>query len=300
MKRVTSADGLLDRLRFFGGVRLLPGERALAVTGDGRTLARAVVGSTRRAGVGYVRLLQAQRDQEAASLLTQAVRDVLRERGLRAAVGPLSGDLSGFGNGLRVWGFEGERTPLEADNPPWMGELMEACGWQSEAELLVYRVRRADFPEDFYRRAAERACMRWGLRAADAAGMSRRALFERLRALYRAVEPTGEEQLAQAIEKHFERMRSTVLAMQGERCVGALVTLQEGSILRAACLHVSPEARNHGVTAVLFDALNRRLPPEMTEIQAGTVLEDNLCSKINIEHTGATLFRKYRVYRIEV
>lgn len=309
MKRVICADGLIDRLRFLtsvrregvasGDARILPGERPVVVMDGGRLLARAAVGSSRRAGVGYVRLMATEQSTETARLLTGGIRDALREAGLRYAVGPLSCDLSGFGNGLRVWGFEGAKTPLEANNPAWLPELLEACGWQAEEELLMYRLRRAEFPGEYYRAAAQRACTRYGLDVQLARAMSRRALYEQLRALYQAVEPTGAGQLACLIDRHFDRMRDTVLALREGKCVGALVTIRSGDCLRAACLHVSPDARNHGVTAVLFDALNQKLPPELQEIQAGTVFSGNECSKINIAHTGATLFRKYRVYRIE-
>ena len=300
MIEVIRAVGLTDRLRFFGrGERMARGECGLVVRREGRVCASAIAGETRRADAGYVRALFLCRDGDAANALTGAIRQEMRARGWRHVLGPLDRGLSGFGNGLRVEGFSGPDTPLEANNPAWTAELLAGCGWKKEEDLLMYRLTRDRYPRAFYRKAAACARDRFGIEGRSIEGMSRREVFERLCALYRAIEPTDEGTLARQIDRLFPRMGDTVLAMRSGECVGALVVLRDQASVRAACLHVSPRARNQGATAVLFDALDKRLPPEIGEIQAGTVAEENECSKRNIEHTGATLFRKFRVYRLE-
>ena len=300
MIEVIRADGLMDRLRFFGsGERFARGECGLVVRRGGRVCARAIAGETRRADAGYVRALFLCRDQDAANALTGAIREEMRARGRRYALGPLDRGLSGFGNGLRVEGFSGPDTPFEANNPAWTPEMLAKCGWKKEEDLLVYRLTRDRYPRAYYRRAAACARDRFGIEGRSIEGMSRREVYERLCALYRGIEPTDEEALARQIDRLFPKMGDTVLAMRSGECVGALVALREGTSVRAACLHVAVRARNQGATAVLFDALDKRLPPEIGEIQAGTVVEENECSKRNIEHTGATFFRKFRVYRLD-
>lgn len=300
MIEVIRAVGLTDRLRFFGsGERMARGECGLVVRREGRVCARAIAGETRRADAGYVRALFLCRDGDAANALTGAIRQEMRARGWRHVLGPLDRGLSGFGNGLRVEGFSGPDTPLEANNPAWTAELLAGCGWKKEEDLLMYRLTRDRYPRAFYRKAAACARDRFGIEGRSIEGMRRREVFERLCALYRAIEPTDEGTLARQIDRLFPMMGDTVLAMRSGECVGALVVLRDQASVRAACLHVSPRARNQGATAVLFDALDKRLPPEIGEIQAGTVAEENECSKRNIEHTGATLFRKFRVYRLE-
>ena len=298
---VIRADGLLARLRFFGPkAKWRPGERGLVVREGGKVRARAVVGRARGEGTGYVRRLFLARDERAARALTEAIRAELRGMGLLRAVGPLSDDLSGFGNGLRASGFEGEKTPLEADNPAWLPELLEKSGWEKRTDQLFYRVRRADVPWEFYERAAARARERYGYTVRFLSEMSRREAYELLLPMYRAVEPTNAQALAGTLDRHFAAMEESALAMQNGACVGALIALREGTAWRAACLHVVPRARNHGVTALLFDALNGKIPPEIREIQAGGIDEDNAYSKLNAEHTGATLFRRFRVYRLNI
>lgn len=295
------ADGLLARLRFFGPrAKWRPGERGLVVHEDGKVCARAVVGRARGEGMGYVTRLFLTPDERAAQALTKAICEALREMDLSQAVGPLADDLSGFGNGLRASGFEGEKTPLEADNPAWLPELLEKSGWEKRTDLLFYRVRRADVPWAFYEKAAVRARARYGYTVRFLSEMSRREAYELLLPLYRAVEPTDAETLASTLDRHFAAMGESALAMQGGACVGALIVLREGETRCAACLHVVPQARNHGVTALLFDALNVKIPPEVLEIQAGGIDENNAYSKLNAEHTGATLFRRFRVYGLNV
>ena len=167
-------------------------------------------------------------------------------------------------------------------------------------DLLFYRVRRADVPWAFYEKAAARARARYGYSVRFLSEMSRREAYELLLPMYRAVEPTDAEALASTLDRHFAAMGESALAMQNGACVGALIVLREEKTWRAACLHVIPQARNHGVTALLFDALNVKIPPEILEIQAGGIDEDNTYSKLNAEHTGATLFRRLRVYRLNV
>lgn len=292
---VTYADGLWARLRFFGRrARLLPGERALVVREGRAAKAGAIVGE------GYVRGLFLERDERAARALTEAIRGEMRARGLRQAVGPLSDELSGFGNGLRVSGFSGDETLLEASNPAWLPELLEACGWEKEADMLFYRLRRADVPWAFYARAAARARERFGYAVRFLSDMSRREAYEALLPLYQAVEPTDARRLAETIDAHAALMGDSALALRNGACEGTLIVLRRGKNVRAACLHVHPLARNHGVTALLFDAVNRKIPPEILEIQAGGIMEDNEYSKLNTEHTGATRFRRYRVYHLKV
>ena len=298
---VIRADGLLARLRFFGPrAKWRPGERGLVVREGGKVCARAVVGRARGEGTGYVTRLFLAPGERAAKVLTEAIRGELRAMGLSRAAGPLADDLSGFGNGLRASGFEGENTPLEADNPAWLPELLEKNGWEKRTDMLFYRVRRADVPWAFYERAAARARARYGYTVRFLSDMSRREAYELLLPMYRAVEPTDAQALASTLDRYFAAMGESALAMQSGACVGALIVLREGETRRAACLHVHPRARNHGVTALLFDALNVKIPPEIREIQAGGIDEDNAYSKLNAEHTGATLFRTYRVYQLKV
>jgi hypothetical protein len=85
-------------------------------------------------------LLECGNAPEVAQALLGHVETWARSQGRRRVVGPM-GFTDQDPEGLLVEGFEHDPAIASYWNPPWMGDLVEAAGYQKELDYVVYRLR---------------------------------------------------------------------------------------------------------------------------------------------------------------
>jgi len=117
-------------------------------------------------------------DLEVVSLLTKAVEDWAKEKGMDTVCGPLNyTDLER--EGLLVEGFDEKQTFEEEYNFSYYGELLEKCGYQKEVDWLEFRLNLPDDNNAKLKLVAKRA-LEWShLHVVDSSNMSKRKYFKK-------------------------------------------------------------------------------------------------------------------------
>lgn len=284
--------------------------------------------------VGEFGFFESRRDPEVAAALLGAARGALEQWQAAPAVGPvqLSTNLE---CGLLVAGDGRPPVTMMPHNPPWYGELFEACGLVRETDLLAYRLDRSQ-PLDRLRRIAGRA-LRGGKLSVRPLNPRRYRqemlavgeLYNRSWAENRGFVPlnAGEKE---ALLRQFRPMVDPALlnlAYHRGQPVGFSMALPDVSAIlkavdglpapvaavaavwahlvrrprraRLLALGLLPEHRGSGLTALLLCAtLEAAWRRGYREMELSWVLEENRNALSYLEAMGATLSRLYRLYRL--
>ena len=94
-------------------------------------------------------------DLEAAAALLGGVEEWLREKGMTFIRGPLNPSTN-YEGGLLIEGYEQRPVFMMTYNPPYYPELVEACGFSKEKDLLSFWVDRQWQPPPWVERLARR------------------------------------------------------------------------------------------------------------------------------------------------
>ncbi len=124
----------------------------------GKPLARVAVGR------GYFTLFDAYPHPEAVQRLFRAAAQCQHRWGCSEMVGPIAPCPLEIGGGVLVEGFSEPAPLFDAQNAPYYGQCLEQCGFEKQSDELVYRVSSAQFDREKFRKTAEWACGRVGLR----------------------------------------------------------------------------------------------------------------------------------------
>ena len=162
----------------------------LVTQDDGRPIGRIAVLDHRNHNIfnheqtAFFYLFECEDNPEAAQVLFNAAFDWARSRGLNNIVGP-KGFTALDGMGLLVNGFEHRPALGVPYNPPYYPVLIEAAGFEREADVVSgYLSPRTPFPEKM-RQVADLVQKRRGLRVARfKTRRDLRALVPKLQALY--------------------------------------------------------------------------------------------------------------------
>ena len=112
---------------------------------DGRVVGRITAqvnhafNDHRRARWGWFGFLEFERDPEALAALLDAAAGWLRERGQERMVGPASFAMNDE-SGVLIEGYELRPMILQAWNPPYYAELLEAAGMTKAMDLLMWKL----------------------------------------------------------------------------------------------------------------------------------------------------------------
>ncbi len=126
---------------------------------DGRPVGRISAQINRRHlehykdATGHFGFFNAIDDERIARALVEAAAGWLRAQGMRQMVGPFNLSVN-EDIGLLISGFDTPPAILSSHARPWEGPLLEACGLSKVVDLLAYRMRPAEAPEQIARLAA--------------------------------------------------------------------------------------------------------------------------------------------------
>lgn len=126
---------------------------------DGRPVGRISAQINRRHlehykdATGHFGFFNAIDDERIACALVEAAAGWLRAQGMRQMVGPFNLSVN-EDIGLLISGFDTPPAILSSHARPWEGPLLEACGLSKVVDLLAYRMRPAEAPEQIARLAA--------------------------------------------------------------------------------------------------------------------------------------------------
>jgi GNAT superfamily N-acetyltransferase len=101
---------------------------------------------------GHFGLFNAIDDRRIARALVEAAMGWLRNRGLRQMVGPFNLSVN-EDIGLLISGFDTPPAILSSHARPWEGPLLEASGLRKVVDVLAYRMRPAEAPDQIARLA---------------------------------------------------------------------------------------------------------------------------------------------------
>ena len=125
---------------------------------DGRPVGRISAQINRRHlerhrdATGHFGFFNAIDDERIARALVEAASAWLRSRGMRRMVGPFNLSVN-EDIGLLISGFDTPPAILSSHARRWEGPLLEACGLSKVVDLLAYRMRPAEAPEQITRLA---------------------------------------------------------------------------------------------------------------------------------------------------
>ena len=281
---------------------------------------------------GWFGLFDTFDDMDGVRAVMDAATAFLRERGVKAVVGPLSPDHPMLSIGLLAEGFAGAPVLFNPYNKSYYVPLLENYGFKKERDYLAF-----DIPSETPQlhqvvSLAKRAQQRFGFRVEEIPGgrMTLRLARDIAQVIAEASEDERSGPAAPDILRLFDSVRPVlkkelcILAYAGARPIGVVLAFPDNtpylqalggketplSLLKAAlagkgteCVrcpiqHVVPEFHNKAVNlAMIVRALENAQNMGVQRIEGSVVAEDNAVSVNNSLLIGGKVYRKYRTYR---
>ena len=284
---------------------------------------------TRVARFGW---LECPEDPDVARALLSWVERWAKGLGMERLVGPM-----GFSDqdpeGLWIEGFEHEPTIATCANHPWLGRLVEACGFGKEIDFVVYKAPIGPTLPPFYEKVAARVDARSEYRIlefrsrkelAPWAATIIRLMNETYAELYGYV-PLDEAEIEALARKYLPLLdpRFVKVGMKGETPIGFLVAMPNidpglrkarGRLFPIGFVHVlraaraskqldlllggiRTEDRGKGADILGLAAVIRSaIAAGFTSFDSHVELETNVRVRAEMERLGATVCKRYRIY----
>ena len=276
--------------------------------------------------------LECPEDPEVARALLGWVERWAKGLGMERLVGPM-----GFSDqdpeGLWIEGFEHEPTIATCANHPWLGRLVEACGFGKEIDFVVYKAPIGPTLPPFYEKVAARVGARSEYRIlefrsrkelAPWAATIIRLMNETYAELYGYV-PLDEAEIEALARKYLPLLdpRFVKVGLKGETPIGFLVAMPnidpglrkaKGRLFPIGFIHVlraaraskqldlllggiRVEDRGKGADILGLAAVIRSaIAAGLTSFDSHVELETNLRVRAEMERLGATVCKRYRIY----
>jgi GNAT superfamily N-acetyltransferase len=287
---------------------------------------------------GYISLFDSYENYEYAQTALDAAMRFLREHGVKRVFGPLAPRYDLLNRGVLVDGFEGPPVLQNAYNSKAVPQMLEKYGFSKWRDYFAYDIATDKIPVGRILPMADRIRERFGFRvehiefrktnlirvAQDMSSVICEASPEEPGVYL----PTPEDLL-----HLFKRIRpwlrneAAVMAYAGQRPIGCVVGFLDSSpallhtdgrrtpwnwlrrilktpgIRGARCpiQYVVPDFQNMAVNTVLMaEAVNGAKKLGITHVEGSLVDETNILSINNTKSAGGQLYRKYRVYQMEL
>jgi GNAT superfamily N-acetyltransferase len=274
--------------------------------------------------------------REGASLLLDAARDYLRERGMTRMRGPWSFVSQEWG--LVIEGFSPSPVVMAPYNPPGYAALLEGYGLRKAKDLLCWEIsvpegyrmpdrilsltdsvaerykitmRTIDFSkydkevEFFARLSLESLKDNWGISPitdAEIAAMAKdlRPVLREECVLFATNEKGEDVGFALSIPDVNVILKKTRGRMLPFGWARLLLGIPRLTRYRMFGLGVAAEYQGKGVDALLYREMWERMATPETTMEVNYVLEDNAAMVNAIAKLGATPSRRYRVYEMGI
>jgi len=282
--------------------------------------------------MGVWGFFECQRDPEAAMALFSAAEKWVRDKGMDFMRGPMNPSTN-YEVGLLIQGFDSPPVLMMTYNPPYYLELVSACRYAKEKDLLAFRFtsdwKPPEWASEVSRRFVEKneialKCpSRWSkaeirllnhIYSESWAGRWGFApmTFEEIREIARAIYPIRDPDLAFFLYYHGEPVGAALILpdvnpflkrLNGK--VGPSVLIKkyrywsEITGLRGLIFGVKEQYRQMGLPMVAFEHVMRMLAqkPQYKYIELGWNLEDNHAINRLYEEGGGQVSRRFRIYR---
>lgn len=272
-------------------------------------------------------------DQEAATALFSAVESWVRQQGMTFLRGPLSPSTN-YETGLLIEGFNYPPALNMPYNPPYYLELVEACGFTKEKDLLAFLIDGAYQLPEWMSRLAERIAQKKSIHIRRFRPKEEDAEFALIREIYndswagnwgfvplsgnemrdiqKSVMTFADPDLAffiyyenepAAVCVIFPDINPLLKRLNGR--IGLLGLLKfliyrrEIKGLRCLMFGIKEKYRQLGIPMLAFHHIYEiaREQKQYQSLEMGWTLEDNESINALVEEAGAKRYKKYRIYR---
>ena len=287
---------------------------------------------------GYFSHFECVDSVKACSLLIEEMCVDLKARGISRVEGTYFPYDQDNRRGILAEGFEREPMIFTSYNPPYYNNLLTECGFKKDFDTVAYRFDFSNVDMDRIERLTERVKSRYGLRLdlVDFGDLDREieAFYSVMKAattdvIYQEA-PTLEalKSIVSAWKSYlWEELIYIVRRESDGLPVGVMMSLPDyngvfrkmnGKInpvsiakmlyyknkitsVRPILQYVLPEYHNRGVNYVMYYKFFKTCKKlGVKNIEAGTIMEDNLPSRMNVEHAGGILSKIFRIYGREL
>lgn len=272
-------------------------------------------------------------DQEAATALFSAVESWVRQQGMTFLRGPLSPSTN-YETGLLIEGFNYPPALNMPYNPPYYLELVEACGFTKEKDLLAFLIDGAYQLPEWMSRLADRIAQKKSIHIRRFRPKEEDAEFALIREIYndswagnwgfvplsgnemrdiqKSVMTFADPDLAffiyyenepAAVCVIFPDINPLLKRLNGR--IGLLGLLKfliyrrEIKGLRCLMFGIKEKYRQLGIPMLAFHHIYEiaREQKQYQSLEMGWTLEDNESINALVEEAGAKRYKKYRIYR---
>ncbi|MDE7379428.1 MAG: hypothetical protein K2N14_00100, partial [Clostridia bacterium] len=259
---------------------------------------------------------------------------MLKEAGISHVEGTYFPDDQDNRRGILAQGFEREPMIFTSYNPPYYNDLLTQCGFEKDFDTVAYSFDFSTVDMERIERLTERVKTRFGLELdivnfgdldneieafySVMKGATTDVIFQEaptLDALKKIVSEWKSylwEELIYIVRRRSDRLPVGVMMslpdyngvfrkMNGKinpvSIVKMLYYKNRITSVRPILQYVLPEYQNRGVNFIMyykFFTTCQKLG--VKNIEAGTIMEDNLPSRMNVEHAGGVLSKIFRIY----
>jgi GNAT superfamily N-acetyltransferase len=283
--------------------------------------------------MGFFGFFECIDDTAVAEALFQAGEDWLRQRGMTVVRGPVNPSLN-YTCGLLIDGFDFPPCFLMTYNPPYYGELLEACGFAKSQDMFAYEMNlnRLQNMIDRYKPAVLSVLDRPDLVIRPVKAANLRQEIETYLDIYNRsldgtwgftpLEPAEASHIAGEI-RHFIEPKFTAFAEIDGKTIGVLFALldynqilikcngrlfpfgllrlmtgrKKINAVRAMTMTMVPGYQNAGLSVVLLDSLMEEAKKwDIVRWELSWVLESNTSSRGTLERAGMKKIKTYRIY----
>jgi GNAT superfamily N-acetyltransferase len=288
---------------------------------------------------GFFGYFESEDDVEVSSRLLDEATRWLQARGRTHVIGPVMPS-SNYEVGLLVEGFQHLPTFMTTWNPPYYSHLVKASGFDGVKELFGWHLHIEDIQDRLHERfqaLSKRACRTQGLSFSlldmkrfdeeisrcweiyvdawrDNWGFSP-PTEEEFQFIARELKPLMIKEGALTVSAHGKMVGFAFFIPDYNRTLqhnpnGRLLPLGWWRLLkgknrapwvRNMLIGITSDYRKKGVLGLLlYEAIRKAPQYGVTDVEVSWVLEDNKDANQTLEKIGATLYRKWMLYRKEI
>ncbi len=287
---------------------------------------------------GYISLFESYENYEYAQAVLDPATRFLREHGVKQLYGPVAPRYDLLNRGVLVDGFDGPPVLENAYNSAALPQMLEKYGFVKWRDYLAYDIPTEKIPVERILPMADRIRQRFGFRI-EHLDFSRGNLIRAAQDISAVIcEATPDEPgvympSPEDLLELFRRVRpwlrnqAAVMAYAGQRPIGCVIGLLDGTpavlgtsgratpwnwlrrvlktpnIRTARCpiQYVVPEYQNMAVNTVLMaEAVDGAKRLGIKNVEGSLVDETHIVSVNNTRSAGGRLYRRYRMYRMDI